>query len=357
MLGFWLLLGLLDLLKNFVAAYNAGRIFAWDTTLKFVLIYSLAWCLLSWPIYRLFQTTKKWSWPARLASQLPLSLVFAALHILIVSLSFSYLTYLNAEQTPGFTEFYLTRISSRFLPAWLNSTFAYWVMLIILFAFNYYEQYRQQSLHALRLASQLSQAELQALRMQVQPHFLFNAHNTIAMLIRRGQYEQATNMLSGMSDLLRATLTQKHTQLVPVQEEIDLMRQYLEIEQLRFEDTLQIKVAVDPRATQALAPNLILQPLVENAFKHGIAKCMGETQLDISVARVNGMLRLSVYNSGPSLPEAWTKEQDVGIGLSNVLGRLQQMFPEEHTFSMRNYDHGVRVDIDIPYQTEAGTHE
>ena len=350
MLGFWLLLGFLDLLKNWVAALNAGRVFDWSISLVFILIYSFAWIFLSYPIYELFVKTRGRSWLQRVALQVPSSILFGAFHIFIVSVAFSYFIYHKQSVQTDFTGFFVIRFESRFVPSALNSAIAYWVVIIILFAFNYYEEYRKQSVLALRLESQLSQTHLQALRMQVQPHFLFNAHNTIAMLIRTGKYESAIDMISGVSDLLRTTLTRKHDQLIPLHAEMDLVRKYFAVEQARFEDTLKTVIEMSAATSTALVPNMILQPIVENAFKHGISRSLGERSICITSNRNNDKLSLAVYNSGPPLPEPWDLHQYGKIGLSNVMSRLQQLYPGEHQFVIANDRDGVEVRIEIPYR-------
>ncbi len=353
MLGFWLLLGFLDLLKNWVAALNSGRVFDWSQGLAFILIYSFAWILLSYPIYQLFDRTRENSWLQRAALQLPSSIIFGVLHVAIVSVAFSYFIYQQQLVQAGFSGFFATcidRIESRFVPQALNSAIAYWVVIIILFAFNYYEEYRKQSVLALKLESQLAQTHLQALRMQVQPHFLFNAHNTISMLIRTKKYESAIEMISGLSDLLRTTLTRSHDQLIPLHAEMDLVRQYLVIEQARFEDTLKTSIEMSAETSNALVPNMILQPIVENAFKHGISSNLGESEICITGNLDSDKLVLTVYNSGPSLPEPWDLLQHRKIGVSNVMSRLEQLYPGEHQFSLANKSDGVEVRIEIPYR-------
>lgn len=353
MLGFWLLLGFLDLLKNWVAALNSGRVFDWSQGLAFILLYSFAWILLSYPIYQLFDRTRGKAWLQRIILQIPSSIIFGVLHVAIVSVVFSYFIYQQQLVQAGFEGFfatYIDRIESRFVPQALNSAIAYWVVVIILFAFNYYEEYRKQSVLALRLESQLAQTHLQALRMQVQPHFLFNAHNTISMLIRTKKHESAIEMISGLSDLLRTTLTRSHDQLIPLHAEMDLVRQYLVIEQARFEDTLKTSIEVSAETSNALVPNMILQPIVENAFKHGISSSLGESEICITGNLNSDKLVLTVYNSGPSLPEPWNLPQHRKIGVSNVMSRLEQLYPGEHQFSIENKSDGVEVRIEIPYR-------
>ncbi len=348
-LAFWLLLGLIDLLKNVVGALNAGRTVAWADALQFVALYSGVWIALSYPIYRLFQRTCGKPWLAKVAAQAGGSLLFGCAHTLLLSCAYSLLVYLSGSFETSFIEFYLPRISARFFPVWLNSALAYWVVVIILFAFDYYEQFRRQSTLALQLESELSQAQLQALRMQVQPHFLFNAHNTIAMLIRRKKYDQAVNMISGLSDLLRTTLTREHHQFVTVDEEVAIINKYLAIEKVRFEDTLTVSVEVASDVSDAQVPNLILQPLVENAIKHGVARALDGACIRIFAKKCDGMLVLGIHNTGPGLAESRDSVRTGGIGLQNVRSRLQKLFGNEQRLSLANADGGVLAQLEIPF--------
>lgn len=358
MIGFWLLLGLVDLLKNYVAAINYGRDFDWGMSVTFVSTYSLSWILLSYPIFTIFNRLNNRSWPIKLSAQAGLSIVFGFLHILILSLMFTATLYDSQSAETSFWQFFYDDTSRRILPATVNSAVAYWVVIIILFAFDYYQKYQKQALVALQLESQLTQAKLQTLKMQLQPHFLFNAHNTISMLVRTEKYAQATNMISALSDLLRTSLTRSDTQLIPLQEEIDLLKKYLKIERARFEDRLMVNFDIDDTISEAMVPNLFLQPIVENAFKHGISRRMEEAEINISIRQEQQQLLITVSNSGPSLPPGWSLEAHSGIGLTNTINRLKQLYPGRYQFDIRNTANGkqgVAVEIQMPFELQEET--
>lgn len=358
MIGFWLLLGLVDLLKNYVAAINYGRDFDWGMSVTFVSTYSLSWILLSYPIFTIFNRLNNRSWPIKLSAQAGLSIVFGFLHILILSLMFTATLYDSQSAETSFWQFFYDDTSRRILPATVNSAVAYWVVIIILFAFDYYQKYQKQALVALQLESQLTQAKLQTLKMQLQPHFLFNAHNTISMLVRTEKYAQATNMISALSDLLRTSLTRSDTQLIPLQEEIDLLKKYLKIERARFEDRLMVNFDIDDTISEAMVPNLFLQPIVENAFKHGISRRMEEAEINISIRQEQQQLLITVSNSGPSLPPGWSLEAHYGIGLTNTINRLKQLYPGRYQFDIRNTANGkqgVAVEIQMPFELQEET--
>lgn len=350
MIGFWLLLAIIDLLKLFVNTVNYGRSFDWGFSLTFVSLYALTWIILSYPIYQTFLYFNRRSWPVKILTHLLFSTVYGAIHVLIVSLLFNFSLYDATTATTSFWDVFTNNLAMRFIPSWVNSMLAYWMVLIILFAFDYYQKYQQKTLVALQLESQLTQAKLQTLKMQLQPHFLFNAHNTISMLVRTGKSGPAVNMISALSDLLRTSLTRADTQLISLSEEIDLLKKYLKIEQARFEDRLTIEFSVSPNSKTALVPNLLLQPIVENAFKHGISRQMGNGKIQISVAVSDGNLLMTVYNSGPALENDLTVKNNSGIGLSNTRSRLQQLYPGNHQLRVENAAGGVQVTIKIPHQ-------
>jgi len=353
MLGFWVLLGLLDLMKNWANSAYTGREFSLSAVLPFIAFYILSWFIISYPIYQLFKKSLRFSWIKRIGVQLPASLIFSALHTLILCILFSSYIFIAHSVPQPYAEFIVDRITSRFVPPWIDSTANYWVVLVILFALSTYESFREQTLHAAKLEGLLDKAELQALRMQVQPHFLFNANNTIAMLIRTDEHEKAIEMITGLSDLLRTTLTREHEQLIPLKEELALTRNYLAIEQIRFRDRLTCTVIDNNETNMALVPSLILQPLVENAFKHGIAFCMNEASIQINSRKETGQLILSIFNTGPSLPEDFSIITGSGIGLKNVRSRLEKLFPNNSEMRIKNIEDGVQVEVELPLNTKA----
>jgi LytS/YehU family sensor histidine kinase len=172
------------------------------------------------------------------------------------------------------------------------------------------------------------------------PHFLFNTLNNIVGLVRDNKNQAAVNMLVGLSDLLRHTLEHSARQEVELREELNFIKLYLSIQEMRFSDRLQIKLDIDPATSKALIPNLILQPLTENALRHGIARNAGSGLVGISSAVENDRLRLTVYDNGAGLPDNWQLRGSAGIGLANTVARLQQLYDDNHHFDIRNRDGG-----------------
>lgn len=222
----------------------------------------------------------------------------------------------------------------------------------ICYALDYYRKYREREVVATRLEAQLTQAQLDALRMQLHPHFLFNTLNNIVGLVRDNKNHAAVNMLVGLSDLLRHTLDHSDRQEVELREELNFIKLYLSIQEMRFSDRLQIEFNIDPATTKALVPNLILQPLTENALRHGIARSAASGLVGISSAAEGDQLRLTVYDNGAGLPDNWQLNGSAGIGLANTAARLQQLYDDNHQFDIRNRDGGgVEVVIVMPLRT------
>ncbi|HZI61695.1 MAG TPA: histidine kinase [Pyrinomonadaceae bacterium] len=219
----------------------------------------------------------------------------------------------------------------------------------ICYAFDYYRKYREREVMATRLEAQLAQAQLDALRMQLHPHFLFNTLNSIAGLVRDNNNKAAVSMLVGLSDLLRHTLEHSSRQEVELREELNFIKLYLSIQQTRFSDRLRTEFDIDPATATALVPNLILQPLTENALRHGIANSAETGVVGISSKVQNGHLRLMVYDNGAGLRDGWQLKGSAGIGLANTAARLQQLYDDNHQFDIRNRDSGgVEVMIVMP---------
>lgn len=232
----------------------------------------------------------------------------------------------------------------------------YWAIAGASWAYTYYEENRLREVQAARyeaqtaqLAAQLSEARLHALTMQLQPHFLFNTLHAISTLVHSAP-DRAEQMLALLSDLLRQTLEADEAPEIPLCEELDLLKQYLAIEQVRFQDRLTIIYQVDEAVRDAQVPPFILQPLVENAIRHGIMQRPGPGHITISAQQEVGRLVLTIRDDGVGLaPRARTKGQ--GIGLRNTEARLQQLYGEAYQLDVNAQDEGgVKAQIILPYQ-------
>jgi LytS/YehU family sensor histidine kinase len=222
----------------------------------------------------------------------------------------------------------------------------------ICYALDFYRKYREREFLATRLEAQLAQAQLESLRMQLHPHFLFNTLNSIVGLVRDNKNQAAVNMLVGLSDLLRHTLEHSSRQEVELREEINFIKLYLSIQEMRFSDRLRIELDIDPATSKALVPNLILQPLTENALRHGIGRSAASGMVGIRSVVEDGHLRLTVYDNGAGLPDDWQLKGSAGIGLANTVARLQQLYDDDHQFDIRNRESGgVEAVIVMPLRT------
>ena len=227
----------------------------------------------------------------------------------------------------------------------------YGLILLLNHVFRYMRRFREGELRTSRLQTQLTRAELEALKMQLQPHFLFNTLHSISALLHRDP-EAADRMIARLGDFLRMTLENSGTQEVALRKELEFLTCYLEIERVRFQDRLTTSVDVEPAALDAPVPNLILQPIVENALRHGVAQTRGPGRVEISARRERGSLRIRVRDNGPGLRPAAGRAPEgarAGLGLSNTRARLEQLYGDSHRFQIENDPAGgLLVTLDIP---------
>ncbi|HNC42557.1 MAG TPA: histidine kinase, partial [Acidobacteriota bacterium] len=218
----------------------------------------------------------------------------------------------------------------RYLMEFPNQLLWYSAVVGFIHLFDRYQELRDQELRASRLESQLAQSRLQALQLQLQPHFLFNTLNTISAVLYE-DIEKADRMIARLSDFLRATLKTASSQQISLSDEIEFLNLYLEIMQARFEEQLAVTLEIEAEARPALVPRLVLQPLVENALKHGVDQTTGKIRIDVS-AKINGAhLELEVSDQGPGLNGNGLASESTKVGLANLRERLQVLYPEHHT--------------------------
>ena len=218
---------------------------------------------------------------------------------------------------------------------------------------QYYRRHREKELATVRLQGQLDRAHLQLLKMQLQPHFLYNALNTISAFTEKDP-RTARKIISRLGDLLRVSLETQEDSEIPLQREIKILKTYLEIETLRFQDRLTVIWDVDPETESSLIPAMILQPLVENAVRHGISRSAGPGTLTLRVRREDAILRIEVLDTGPGFPPGAPHRE--GLGLSNVRKRLETCYPGNHRFEItRPSRGGTSVTLEIPWKQAPGT--
>jgi len=233
----------------------------------------------------------------------------------------------------------------------------YWLILLISFAFDYQRRYREGEVRATRLEVQLAQAQLQALKMQLHPHFLFNTLHSISALVHK-KPDAADKMIARLGDFLRLTLENSGAQEVSLQQELEFLKCYLEIERIRFEDRLTVQLSIEPQTLDARLPNLILQPIVENAIRHGISPRTSGGRIEIEARRFNGTLQIQVTDNGPGLPSDSNSGRIVkeGIGLANTQARLKQLYGDDHSLDLSNTAKGgLSVILEIPFREQIST--
>ena len=233
----------------------------------------------------------------------------------------------------------------------LDNLVIFWVTFCLFRAILTYQRFREREYKA---AQQLTQAQLRALRMQLNPHFLFNTMNSVSSLMRTDM-EAADQVLEQMSSMLRITLDRGDQQLIPLTEEVDFIQLYLSIQKTRFRGTVHHYVAIEPEALDALVPTMILQPIVENAYMHGVAKTVGEAFIGIEGQTHEGQLRICVRNSGKGLAlrsAAETAKERVGV--ANVKARLELHYGNAQCFELKEYADGeVQAILLLPLQYPA----
>jgi two-component system, LytTR family, sensor kinase len=237
---------------------------------------------------------------------------------------------------------------------------SYGSIMLICNLLIYYQHSQERELRSSQLETRLAQAELhataaelRALKMQLQPHFLFNTLNSISALLE-DNVQAADEMLSRLADLLRLTLDNSAAQTVPLAEELEFLKCYLEIERARFQDLLVVEISIDPDAMDALVPNLVLQPIVENAIKHAVAPRRGAGHVELRAVREGSRLVVTVIDDGDGRRALQEADPGVtkGLGLSNTRARLAQLYPDQHTFLMKLADSGgLEVRIEVPLTT------
>jgi two-component system, LytTR family, sensor kinase len=286
-------------------------------------------------------------WTARIAVYCVLYMMFAAAHFMVRPLVLPLVVRPSPDArltTPKMT--YRSKVSLAAMSFWIPDLMGFACIVIVFNAWVYAQETQRRALNEERLAARLASAELQVLKMQLQPHFLFNTLNTIYNLAPQNS-RKAQVMIARLSNLLRLSLDHVSSQMVPLQQELEFLDSYLDIEKTRFEERLQVVREIDPEALDAAVPNLLLQPLVENAIRHGISKKAAGGKLEIYAARRGDRLRIMITDDGrPPQPSTTSS----GIGLSNTRARLTQLFGNDFAFELLAAGQGAQVLIDLPFK-------
>jgi len=291
------------------------------------------------------------NWPRRAALQLLFSLCFALVQLGIeAEILFHVGMFPTIMKTVAITFIFLLIIGFH------QAICTYWVILGFQYGYDYYQRYREGERQAFRLElraselkTQLMRAHLSTLKMQLQPHFLFNTLNAIMVLVRQQKARQAEEMLGRLSDLLRCVLEDVETQEVPLRRELEYLQLYLSIEQVRFQDRMRVDISADPAILDAAFPHMGLQPIVENAIRHGIGRSSAAGRIQIKASKVNDTLQVIVRDDGPGFPPD-DLSLSRGIGLANTRARLQQLYGDSGQLSVENGEPGgAVVTVVLPY--------
>jgi signal transduction histidine kinase len=312
---------------------------------------AIGFALPEWTLWAAFTPLTFWlsrrfpigrqTWHQNLPIHASISVAVALVHLLL-TLSIAWQLDPPLEEGVTFGGYYL-----RVLLRWFHVLLLVYAAIAgFAHAIDLYRKYRRRELEATRLEARLAHARLDALRAQLQPHFLFNTLNTVANLVRKGDSSGAVRTLAGWSDLLRVVLDGSHDDEVPLRKEVDFARRYLAIEQVRFADRLQVEVQVPPEVEDALVPNLLLQPIVENAVRHGIARRPGAGRILIEAASGEGRLYIRVTDDGPGPREG---TNGMGVGLGNTRERLAELYGADQRLELKPGDGGgAVVELELP---------
>jgi sensor histidine kinase YesM len=335
----WTMLGVFFASQTYITYAYSRRPTTWRQALTLALSEWYIWALLALVVVRLARRFpfERGAWGRAALVHIPAGIVFSYLHLGIYVLL-----------APVTLQRYASReLFQAFFPSkFHNGVLTYFAIVGVSHALGYYRRYRERELRASQLEARLAQAQLQVLKMQLHPHFLFNTLHAISALMHR-DVDAADRMVARLSDLLRMTLAAAGVQQVPLRQELEFLEPYLEIEQTRFQDRLRIAMYVAPETLDALVPNLILQPIVENAIRHGIAGSPAAGRLEIHAARDGERLRIQVRDDGPGLASEWKE----GLGLANTRARLEQLYGSSQALEFTDAaGGGLEVTMTIPFR-------
>ena len=340
--GFWTLIGLSFACQFHISTSQAGLDVSWRQAITYALADWYVFAALSFPVIRLSRRyhfeagTRGRSLAVHLAGSAVFSLAYMVLRAWVGTW----------QSEAGFVEAFRPLL----VKTWHFNLLLYWVMVAVSSAFDYYRKYRDREVQAIELENRLTQARLQALQMQLNPHFLFNSLHSISALMHI-DIDAADRMIARLSELLRAALDSSDTQEVTLQRELDFLKRYLEIEKIRFGNRLDVKIDAASETLQAQVPNLIMQPLVENAIRHGIEPHSRPGQIELRAHREGDELTLEVQDNGDGLTGNGPAAE--GVGLSNTRARLKTLYGDAHEFEMGSTPRGgLLVRMMIPFRTE-----
>jgi sensor histidine kinase YesM len=340
----WTLLALLSAAGARVYYASMGSTESWAMLLAWNLSISTVWSILTPVVYALACrfTFDRSTWKTSLLIHIFACLALSTLGAMLVVLTEPYVMWNSTEPRAPFWAHTISRA--------LMDLPRYWYIVLITQAIAYYSKYREREVRSSQLEAQLANAQLEVLKIQLEPHFLFNTLNSIAALARNDG-PAAEHMTLQLADLLRSSLDAVGVHEVPLKRELLFLQKYIDIQQTRFRDRLQVELDIDPHSLGARVPNLILQPLVENAIRHGIGPRRTPGLVRISTRRDADELWMEIRDDGLGLTRGNGHVPSEGVGLKNTRARLQQLYNDEHRLTVEDAPGGgCLVSIRIPFQ-------
>ena len=349
--GIWTFIGIVFTLQGYFTSYRSVKPVYFTDSLYLQMTWSYLWALAT-PLV-LYAASRL---PIERNNWLRSSLLHIPISILLsgIATALGYVVVWLYWDWPIGMPFSFERMGRFVVGNFSEGIGIYLLIALTSYAFSYYRQYREGQLKTLQLEAQLSHAQLQALKMQLQPHFLFNTLHSISALLNKDPVA-ARKMITRLGDFLRLTLENSGSQEVTLQQEMEFLSCYLEIERIRFQDRLVTRMDVDLPTLLAKVPNLILQPIVENAIRHGIAPRSTPGLIEIEAKQQNGTLRIQVRDNGPGLSKHRTSDIlfKKGLGLANTETRLERLYGAAHLFDLSNNpEGGLIVTLEIPFHKD-----
>jgi sensor histidine kinase YesM len=344
---FWLLACLLELVKVYSIQPVFTINFDYPLLIQWPISAYLSYWVLSYGVVQIYLATYQLKRPQFLIVHVLFALIFGLSHKILSPVIAILLERLIISDY----SFSFGVLFAQCFRTWYDVVLSipyYIFLLVVLSAISYYRKYQDSTIRKSVLESELSAAHLATMKMQLHPHFLFNAFNTIAMMVRTSKQQEAIKMITSLSEMLRKSLEKETLQFVNMEEEISLLKNYLDIESQRYKDRLTITWDLDPQLNSIEIPSFVLQPIVENAFKHGISRNLDQAVLAISSRLKGKYIALEVFNSGSQLPSNWEFQKDKGIGLANTSTRLMELYEKDIKFIITQKKDGVSVILELP---------
>ncbi|HEU5079743.1 MAG TPA: histidine kinase [Opitutaceae bacterium] len=345
--AFWTIVGLAFASQFYLSSSLLGRTVTWQQAISYSLADWYVWAVLSVPVLALARRFPPERVPlvktalVHLGAGLICSFVYVVLRA-AVGMLHGWLI----DEPAGFADVFRPLL----LKTFPFNLLVYGVIVSISHSIDYYRKYHERTVQTLELEKHLTEARLQSLLRQLKPHFLFNTLNGIASLMHT-DVDAADTMLVRLSELLRLTMTQTGRSVVSLAEEIAFLERYLAIETIRFRDRLSVEFSIEAGLDNAQIPNLILQPIVENAIRHGIEPYPRPGRINVVARRRDTRLILEVRDTGNGLQPGGPR--GTGIGVANTRARLQELYGSDHRYEMNNRaEGGLSVVLDIPYQEQ-----